>query len=277
MSAACDERPEPVQSAEHPSRTLRGRATAGEPRPRFDTLTVPKASDVLAAEVRERILSGEFTEGTALPPERQLVEQTGLSRATVREALRILEVERLLEIRPGRGGGAFVHRPGRESLANTVRLVIRGQRIRLEDLHETREAIEPACAALAARRRTDADLAELDDAHTDLVSAGEDIQRFLRANIRWHNAVARAGENELLIGFMSALSQSIHAATNIEQFMDADIRKLTARAHARITEAIRDRDSEAATRRMTRHVCGFARAAAEVDHRDGVELTDPEN
>lgn len=181
-----------MQSAEHPSRTARGRGAAGEPRPRFDTLTVPKASDVLAGEVRERILSGEFTEGTALPPERQLVEQTGLSRATVREALRILEVERLLEIRPGRGGGAFVHRPGRESLANTVRLVIRGQRIRLEDLHETREAIEPACAALAARRRTDADLAELDDAHTDLVAADEDIQRFLRANIRWHNAVARA-------------------------------------------------------------------------------------
>ncbi|MFI5798062.1 FadR/GntR family transcriptional regulator [Streptomyces sp. NPDC051677] len=241
-----------------------------QPAPRFETLTVPKASDVLAAEVRERILSGEFGEGTALPPERQLVEQTGLSRATVREALRILEVEGLLEIRPGRGGGAFVHRPGRESLANTVQLVIRGQRIRLEALHETREAIEPACAALAARRRTDQDLAELDAAHAELVGAEEDVQRFLRANVRWHTVVAQAGGNELLIGFMSALSRSIHAATNLERFLDADIRELTARAHARITDAIRAGDEAAAARRMTRHVCGFAQAAAEVDHRTSI-------
>jgi DNA-binding FadR family transcriptional regulator len=249
-------------------------AMSDESRPRFDALTVPKASDVLAAEVRERILSGELTEGTALPPERQLVEQTGLSRATVREALRILEVEKLLRIRPGRGGGAFVHRPNRDSVASTVRLVIRGQQIRLEALHETREAIEPTCAALAAKRRTDRDLADLDSAHADLVGAGDDIPRFLRANIRWHAAVARAGDNELLIGFMSALSQSIYAATDLEQFMDAEIREVTARAHAKITEAIRERDGEAAKRRMARHVCGFAHAVAHVDQRDRVELSE---
>ncbi|GGQ33333.1 FadR/GntR family transcriptional regulator [Streptomyces mutabilis] len=247
------------------------------PAPRFEPLSVPKASDVLAAEVRERILSGEFGEGTALPPERQLVEQTGLSRATVREALRILEVERLVDIRPGRGGGAFVHRPGRESLASTVQLVIRGQRIRLEALHETREAIEPACAGLAARRRTERDLANLDTAHAELVGAGDDVPRFLRANIQWHNAVARAGGNELLIGFLDALSESIHASTDLAQFMDVRIRRLTARAHARITEAIRSGDEEAAHRRMSRHVCGFARAAAEVDGRELVDLPEADD
>ncbi|MEV0580236.1 MULTISPECIES: FadR/GntR family transcriptional regulator [unclassified Streptomyces] len=242
--------------------------------PHFSALTVPKASDVLAAEVRERILTGELPEGTALPPERQLVEQTGLSRATVREALRILEVERLVDIRPGRGGGAFVHRPGRDSLANTVHLVIRGQQIRLEALHETREAIEPACAALAAGRRDAQDLAELDAAHAELVQADDDIPRFLRANIRWHGAVARAGRNELLIGFMSALSESIHAATNLETFMDAGVREVTIRAHAKVTEAIRAGDNAAAQRRMSRHVCGFARAAAEVDPRERLDLAD---
>ncbi len=67
------------------------------------------------------------------------------------------------------------------------------------------------------------------------MAAGEDNQRSLRADIRWHNAVARAGENEPLIGFMSALSQSIHAATNIEQFRDADIRKLTAHSMSKVS------------------------------------------
>jgi DNA-binding FadR family transcriptional regulator len=241
-------------------------------KPRFEPLTVPKASDILAADVRERIFSGELAEGTALPPERELVEQTGLSRATVREALRVLEVENLLRIRPGRGGGAFVHRPDHRSLANTVQLVIRGQRIRLESLHQTREAIEPTCAALAASQRTDADLAELDEANTDLADAGAEIPRFLRANIRWHNAVATAGGNELLIGLMSALSQSIYAATDLEQFMDARIRDLTARAHAAITEAIRAQDEPAAARRMTRHVRGFALEAAQVDERGLLDL-----
>jgi DNA-binding FadR family transcriptional regulator len=241
----------------------------------FTALTVPKASDVLAAEIRERIFSGEFAEGMPLPPERQLVEQTGLSRATVRESLRILEVEKLLEIRPGRGGGAFVHRPGRESLASTVQLVIRGQQIRLDALHETREAIEPTCAALAARRRTDDDLAALDAAHAELVDAGDDIPRFLRANIRWHNAVARAGGNELLIGFMSALSQAIYAATDVATFMDADVRDVTARAHAAITEAIRTGDAAAATRRMARHICGFSEAVSKADPRAQIPLPDP--
>ena len=71
---------------------------------------------------------------------------------------------------------------------------------------------------------------------------------------------------------MSALSQSIYAATDLEAFMDVQVRELTAKAHARITEAIRARDEQAAARRMTRHVCGFARAAARVDERGLLDL-----
>src|ERR1700685_1304156 len=68
-------------------------------------MEVPKASDVLANELRERILNGEFAEGMALPPERELVAQTRMSRATVREALRILQVQGLGRIKASRGGG----------------------------------------------------------------------------------------------------------------------------------------------------------------------------
>jgi DNA-binding FadR family transcriptional regulator len=68
-------------------------------------IDVPKASDVLVHDLRERILRGEFAEGTALPPERELVVQTRMSRTTVREALRILEVQGLVRIRAGRAGG----------------------------------------------------------------------------------------------------------------------------------------------------------------------------
>src|ERR1700686_5915831 len=74
----------------------------------LNAVDVPKASDVLARELRERILSGELAEGMALPAERELVKQTQMSRATVREALRILEVQNLVTVRAGRIGGAFV-------------------------------------------------------------------------------------------------------------------------------------------------------------------------
>src|SRR6202171_5996216 len=121
----------------------------------LNPVEVPKASDVLARELRERILSGELTEGTALPAERELVKQTQMSRATVREALRILEVQNLVRVRAGRAGGAFVQRPTTKSMANSVTLMIRGQKIKLADLMETREALEPYCAELAARNRTD--------------------------------------------------------------------------------------------------------------------------
>src|ERR1700738_3355109 len=131
---------------------------------------VPKASDVLARELRERILTGELPEGTALPAERELVKQTKMSRATVREALRILEVQSLVRVRAGRAGGAFVQRPTTRSMTSSVTMLIRGSKIKLADLMETREALEPSCAELAARKRTDDDLAVLDQANTDLAN-----------------------------------------------------------------------------------------------------------
>jgi GntR family transcriptional regulator, transcriptional repressor for pyruvate dehydrogenase complex len=235
---------------------------------------VPKASDVLAHQLRERILTGEIAEGAALPPERELVEQTQLSRATVREALRILEVQGLLRIKAGRAGGAFVRRPDPQSVADSVQLLVRGRRIRLDALHQTREAVEPSCAVLAARFRTDEDLEALDEANEAIEEAidTDDMPAFLSANIRWHVTVARASHNELLSGFMQAISEAIYRATEFEEFVDADVRKIALQAHLNITQAIRDQDPDAAHRRMQRHVHGFASAVLAADPREEIDL-----
>nr|WP_235949483.1 FadR/GntR family transcriptional regulator [Candidatus Frankia alpina] len=239
---------------------------------RLTPMQVPKASDVLADDLRERILRGEFREGTALPPERELVIQTQMSRTTVREALRILEVQGLVRIKTGRSGGAFVQVPGEESVASSVSLMIRGRQIRLAALLETREAIEPACARLAARYRTDADLARL--AHADEAIAAEEgsLTDFLRANVDWHVAVAVASHNELLTGFISALSEAIYTSTDNRGFVDAEVRRVTAQAHQSITEAIRGRDADAAFRRMTRHVHEYVQAVLEVEERTAIDV-----
>jgi GntR family transcriptional regulator, transcriptional repressor for pyruvate dehydrogenase complex len=234
-------------------------------------MQVPKASDVLADDLRERILRGDFPEGTALPPERELVAQTRMSRTTVREALRILEVQGLVQIRTGRAGGAFVQRPGEESIASSVNLMIRGRRIRLAALLETREAIEPSCAQLAAKYRTGADLEALERANEAIATEGS-LSDFLTANIDWHIAVAVASHNELLTGFMLALSRAIYASTDNQGFVDATVRKTTVQAHTSITSAIRAQDPSAAVRRMKRHVHAYAEAVLEVEDRTAIEV-----
>jgi len=254
--------------AERANGTAEGRSAI-----KLTPLEVPKASDVLAHELRERILSGEFVEGTPLPPERELVTQTRMSRTTVREALRILEVQGLIRIRAGRAGGAFVQRPGGESIARSVSLLIRGHHIRLASIHETREAVEPFCARLAALHRTDNDLATLDAANTAIAAAGS-LEEFLQANLDWHVGVATASQNEILSGMMLGLSRAIYTVTNNEGFVDEKVRVITERAHRSVTKAIRDGDAPAAERRMSRHVHAYAEAALEVDER--VEISVPD-
>ncbi|MGV9710979.1 FadR/GntR family transcriptional regulator [Gordonia sp. NPDC003424] len=235
-------------------------------------MQVPKASDVLANDLRERILRGEFPEGTALPPERELVTQTRMSRTTVREALRILEVQGLVVIKTGRSGGAFVQQPGGDSVATSVNLLIRGQQLRLTDLLETREAIEPACAGLAAKYRNDDDIVALEAANTSLGDLDIPLERFLQANVDWHIGVAVASHNELLTGFMTALSTAIYSSTENKAFVDDEVRKTTYKAHKTITDAIKAGDSAAATRRMTKHVHGYAEAVVQVEERTEIDL-----
>lgn len=233
---------------------------------RLSPMEVPKASDVLANELRERILSGEYPEGTPLPPERELVVQTRMSRTTVREALRILEVQGLIRIKAGRAGGAFVQKPGEESVASSLELLIRGRQLRLASVHETREAIEPSCARLAALHRTTGDLVRLEAAN-EAIAASADLDAFLRANVDWHVAVATASHNEILTGIMIALSRAIYTTTNTEGFVTDEVRDIAVRAHRSVTRAIKDRDAEAAVRRMARHVHSYAAAALKVDDR----------
>jgi GntR family transcriptional regulator, transcriptional repressor for pyruvate dehydrogenase complex len=234
-------------------------------------MQVPKASEVLANDLRENILTGRFPEGTPLPTERDMVSQTQMSRTTVREALRILEVQGLIRIKTGRSGGAFVQRPDGESVANTVSLLIRGRQIRMAALLETREGVEPVCARLAAKYRTDEDLARLETANIAIAADGP-LEDFLQANVDWHVAVATASHNELLTGFMAALSRAIYESTDNRAFVDAEVRRATVLAHRRITDAIQAGDIDAALRRMTGHVHSYAEAVAEVEDRTAIEV-----
>lgn len=235
---------------------------SGDRRVTFGPIETTKASDVLAGHIRRSILDGTFEEGTVLPTERQLIEQTGLGRSTVREALRMLQAEGLVRSRPGRGGGTVVRRPDMRGVVQSVEVFIRGRRIRFWSLLETREALEPGCAALAATNRTDADLEVLTALDRKMNEPATPRPEYFEANVSWHLAIARASHNELLTAYMAAISNVIEDALFAAQTDSEAVRPAVLLAHRKILEAIRDQDPEAARRRMSKHLHAYSEQAA---------------
>jgi GntR family transcriptional regulator, transcriptional repressor for pyruvate dehydrogenase complex len=221
--------------------------------------------ELLADALRDRILSGELKEGASLPGERDFVAMTGLGRGSVREAIRILESEGLLSPKsPGRYGQSVVQPAPDSSVHRQLELFVRGASISSVDLIETRLALEPTLARLAARNRDAADIARLravtaDMAATDLA----DRRRLKQLNSDWHVAVARASHNELLTAIMIGVSNAHDMANALERYGDDSHSRLMIAAHERILAAIEDGDEEAAMRRMARHLDAYSRTLAQ--------------
>ena len=220
-------------------------------------VVVPKASDILATRLRELIVKGQITLGSFLPTERELVAESGLSRTSVRDALRVLESEGLITTKVGRTGGSMVTLPGRASVARSVELFVRTHGIRLESLLECRVGVEPMLARLAAKRRTEAQLAEMGELHAQFIASIDDVGLYKNINLDWHLAIARASGNEPLIALMEAISTPIRDAMDYQDVTTPELRAIAVKAHTVILKAIRDQDENAAFQRMDRHVSEY--------------------
>lgn len=241
-------------------------------RPKLDRINVPNRYGVLADMLRQKIYTGEFSNGTALPGERELVQQTGLSRGSVREALRILEAEGLVHTKPGRYGGTIVQHGAESAIGRLVDLFIQGRKIKFETLLQTRQAIEPALAELAARNRMEEDLIHLASATEALETAYlEQKHEMARLNVDWHLAVAAASHNELLSAFMNSIANACLRATVLEHHGSDQTRLSMMRAHRRVYDAIERQDPAAAHRRMARHLSAYSGELGDVAPRE-VEL-----
>lgn len=227
---------------------------------RLGLINVPKSCDVLAERLQEQILSGAYAPDSALPTERELVTGTGLSRGSVREALRILEAQGLVRTRAGRYGGSMVSRPTDALLGSHINLFAKGRGVPLGALVEARQALEPMVAYLAARNRDEDDLAALTAISARLDAAAQyDVPRFLEENANWHSALAVASHNDLLRAFTASISGLMLEASQIENFASDDVRQLVTQAHRRILQAIEARDADGARRRAERDVLAYAK------------------
>jgi len=219
----------------------------------INKVSAPKSYDLLAQDLRNLILNGDIVEGSYLPTERELVQQSGLSRGSVREALRLLSAEGLVEARQGRTGGSVVTLPNAETFKQFVTRFVLGRKLPPRAIHEAREIVEPALARLAALRRTEQDLQHLDHLQNELLRDSGNFARLSTLNIQWHVAVADASKNELMATFFKSISAEVVVATTTEVFDTPVTRARVIKIHGRINDAIRAQDADLAERLMRAH------------------------
>jgi GntR family transcriptional regulator, transcriptional repressor for pyruvate dehydrogenase complex len=214
---------------------------------------IPRPADVYADLIRDKILDGELPVGTQLPPERVLVEESGLTRSIVREALQRLQRQGLIVTKPGRGGGSIVSRPTASAFMSSVDLQLQGWAPGTQMLFESRQVIEPWCAYFAAERRTDLDIRTLRSINEESASSMSDLISFIDCKIRWHTALATAGHNDLLSTFMEAVSRAILRQTDQDAHRDPAAMQRSLEDHVAVTDAIERRDSDLPLACSSRH------------------------
>lgn len=157
------------------------------------------AYQTLADDIRAEITSGRLRPGDRLPTEPELCAQSGHSRSTVREALRLLASQHLIVTTRGVTGGSFVAHPSPDMLVDTlstgVRLLITDATVSASDMIEVRQMLEVPAAGLAAVRRTPVDLEALRQALFDPVA--DSLDRILAAHREFHEALATCTANAL--------------------------------------------------------------------------------
>lgn len=213
-------------------------------------------------QIQEAILEGQLKVGEQLPPERRLIEMFGVSRGTLREALRVLQQKGMIEIKTGVTGGSIIKGVTSESFSENLALLIRYQKVSLQDLADFREGIEGTVAALAAERATAEDiktLKSLYDQSTAAFAAGpEQWDKAIRCDEQIHLALARISGNALFITVLETVYLNIH--TYYERYLPMNESVLAENINDLkvIIEAIEAKDATKAHDRACHHVRKFA-------------------
>jgi GntR family transcriptional repressor for pyruvate dehydrogenase complex len=227
-------------------------------------LRQPRLAEMVAADLRERIVNGELPDGAALPTLEGLVERFGVSPTSVREALRVLENEGLITVRRGNVGGAVVHQPKAESAAYNLGLVLQSRRHTVQDLGTAVHELLTTCASMCARRPNRARMVvpALRKAHERAVDAidepGPIFERYCR---QFHMTVAERCGNDSLALVYSSLAwlwseQEEVWTTRVgrDESPGPKLRQQGVEDHAAIVEAIAAGDVERTIEVTRRHV-----------------------
>jgi len=217
-----------------------------------------KAYERIITHIRGEISSRTLRPGDRLPPETDLARSLGVSRPTVREALKVLESQNVLRSSTGPTGGTFVEAIDgagvAEYLTDSISLLMDVDELTLEELWGAREITEVPAAELAARRRTEQDMFVIEktvemDEHKEGVAIVSDIS--------FHRAVAEASKNRMLSLFASSIHMTIKALHDhyiVPESVLPEVKRVSQQQHRLIYQAISDQDEALAAIRMREHL-----------------------
>lgn len=223
----------------------------------FTKVQVSRVSEEIIRQVEQAIYSEQLLPGDRLAPERELAEQFGVSRITIRDALRVLESNGLIEIRIGANGGAFVREPNLDPLSSSLNSMLKFKKATLIELTEARKIIETATAELAADRASPEDLELLEEVVIQARKALEtgDLY-YMPHSVNFHSALAKSAKNyilELTVGSFRTLFYNV-----LEKLMPTrDMAEKAAEDHWGIYEAVKAGDGKLARQLMEEHLSYF--------------------
>ncbi|HEY3603023.1 MAG TPA: FCD domain-containing protein [Sporichthyaceae bacterium] len=210
-----------------------------------------KRASVIAQRIVKDIRRRNLPPGTQLPPERDMLLTYNVGRNTLREALRVLELQGVLTIRPGPGGGPVVASPDSRHLASTLTLLMQFADTPFRTVVGTQQLLEPMTARLCAERRDPDVLADLRRSVDQMALMLDDREAFLEEDRRFHGLIAWGSENALF-GYCINSLHWITDGTALGAPYPRRFRKLVWQAHEEVCRSIESGvgiDAEAAMRK----------------------------
>ena len=227
-------------------------------RPRERSNRRSKTAMTVAQRIVEEISRKRYPPGTKLPAEREMLIKYSVGRGTLRESLRFLEMNGVLTVKPGPGGGPVVAAADAHDLAGTLGLFLELNHTPFGSILEVREILEPAIARLAVQHVTDEQIEMIGESVAAMARDLDDVDLYLEENERFHTLVATAAGNPVF----SMLIESLNLITDGSRLgvgHPLERRRHVLKAHRRIFEAVKERDAAAAEEAMRDHVHAFRR------------------
>jgi len=218
----------------------------------------PKAAMLIAQRIIQDISHDGFTAGDLLPPERTMIDVYQTGRGTLREALRFLEFQGVIALKPGPRGGPVLLNPDASHLASTLVLLMQVNHAPFREIVQVRSAVEPMISYLAAQNMTKAHLTELEGTITQMRDDIDHQPSFLNANKRFHDVIAWSSGNTLF-GYLIDSLLEIMDGTVVGVDYPGHRRTAILNAHEDIYFAFRDNDPDAAQQRMREHIDAYER------------------
>lgn len=233
----------------------------------------------VADELRQAIMAGELDEGDSLGHEPDLIERFGVSRPSLREALRILETEGLITVVRGVQGGVVVHRPDRRQAARTAALLLQTRNVPLADVFEARTILEPIAVRMVAEARNrGASAKRLRALIDDEIAVIDDAVEFGHANARFHEELVSMGGNQTLGIVAEMLDEVVARAVTAVHQAGADdsetTRRRGVRSQQRLVELIEAGDADGAEEHWRRHMSVVGRVMLGQQAKTVIDLLD---